>query len=113
EALLQVYTPEWPAVKQLDAQIASTEEDLKKAPAQVLVSMRKKKEAAESQEKSLVSAYSQQHGKTTAQTKAEIDLAAMTQDLTSDEQYLNTLLQKQRELTATAGDGGTNVSIAT
>ena len=36
----------------------------------------------------------------------------MTQQLTTDEQYLNTLLQKQRELSATSGDGGTNVSIA-
>ena len=113
EALLQMYTTEWPAVKQLDAQMASTEAELKKAPAQVLVSMKKKKEAAEAQEKSLVSAYSQQHGKTTAQTKAEIDLAAMTQDLTTDEQYMNTLLQKQRELSATGSDSGTNVSIAT
>src|SRR5207245_10448386 len=112
EALLQMYTTEWPAVKQLDAQMASTEAELKKAPAQVLVSMKKKKEAAEAQEKSLVSAYSQQHGKTTAQTKAEIDLAAMSQDLTTDEQYLNTLLQKQRELSATGSDSGTNVSIA-
>jgi len=36
----------------------------------------------------------------------------MTQQLATDEQYLNTLLQKERELNATAGDGGTNVSIA-
>jgi capsular exopolysaccharide synthesis family protein len=113
EALLQIYTEEWPEVKKLNAQIASTEADLKKAPAQVLVSMKKNYERAEAREKSLVSAYSQQHGKTVAQTKAEIDLAAMTQELTTDEQYLNTLLQKQRELSATSGDSGTNVSIAT
>src|SRR5437588_4887950 len=113
EELLQRFTKEWPEVKQIDARIVSTEADLKNAPAQVLMSMKKKKEAAEAQEKSLVSAYSQQHGKTTAQTKSEIDLAAMTQDLTTDEQYMNTLLQKQRELSATGSDSGTNVSIAT
>ena len=113
EALLQTYTPEWPAVKQLDAQIKSTETDLKKAPTQVLASMKKKYEAAQAQSKSLMSAYGQSHGLTTAQTKAEIDLAAMTQQLTTDEQYLNTLEQKQRELNATSSDGGTNVSIAT
>lgn len=111
-ALLQVYTPEWPEVKKLDAQIRSTEADLKKAPAQVLVSMRKRYETAEAHEKSLLGAYGKQHGKTTAQTKAEIDLAAMSQALATDEQYLNTLLQKQRELSATSGDAGTNVSIA-
>src|SRR5437879_11887815 len=36
----------------------------------------------------------------------------MREDLTRYEQYMNTLLQKQRELTATGGSGGTNVSIA-
>ena len=113
EALLQIYTKEWPEVKKIDAQIASTELQLKKAPTQVLASMKKRYEAAAATEKSLIRAYEGQHGKTTTRTKAEIDLAAMTQQLATDEQYLNTLLQKQRELNATSGDGGTNVSIAT
>ncbi|HEY6046315.1 MAG TPA: polysaccharide biosynthesis tyrosine autokinase [Pyrinomonadaceae bacterium] len=112
-ALLETYTKEWPGVKALDAQIASTEADLKRAPAQVVVSMKKRYEAAQAQTRSLVSAYGQSHGQTTEQTKAEIDLASMTQQLTTDEQYLNTLLQKQRELSATSGDAGTNVSVAT
>jgi polysaccharide biosynthesis transport protein len=112
EALLQIYTPEWPEVKKVEAQIRSKEDDLKRAPRQVLASMRKKYEAAAAQEKSLVAAYARQHGRTTEQTKARIDLAAMTQQLTTDEQYLNTLELKQRELSATSGDGGTNVSIA-
>jgi succinoglycan biosynthesis transport protein ExoP len=112
EALLQIYTKEWPEVKKIDAQISSTEAQLKKAPQQVLASMKKRLDAATAQEKSLIRAYERQHGKTTAQTKAEIDLAAMTQQLVSTEQYLNTLLQKLRELNATSGDGGSNVSIA-
>ncbi|HEX5705398.1 MAG TPA: polysaccharide biosynthesis tyrosine autokinase [Pyrinomonadaceae bacterium] len=112
EALLQIYTPEWPEVRKIDAQIKSTEADLKKAPVQVLASMKRNFEAAQAQERSLIRAYEGQHGKTTTRTKAEIDLAAMTQQLATDEQYLNTLLQKQRELNATSGDGGTNVSIA-
>ena len=112
EALLQVYTPEWPEVKKVEAQIKSKEEDLKRTPMQVLASMKKKYEAAAAEERSLVAAYARQHGRTTEQTKARIDLAAMTQQLTTDEQYLNTLELKQRELSATSGEGGTNVSIA-
>jgi polysaccharide biosynthesis transport protein len=111
-ALLQRYTKEWPEVKAIDAQIKSKEDDLKQAPLQILGAMKKKYEAAEAQYKDLVRQYSSAHGKTTEQTKAEIDLAAMTQQLTTDEQYLNTLLQKQRELNAVSGDAGTNVSIA-
>ena len=111
-ALLQRYTKEWPEVKAIDAQIKSKEDDLRQAPVQILGAMKKRYEAAEAQYKDLVKQYSSAHGKTTTQTKAEIDLAAMTQQLTTDEQYLNTLLQKQRELNALSGDGGTNVSIA-
>jgi capsular exopolysaccharide synthesis family protein len=111
-ALLQVYTKDWPEVQKIDAQIKSKEDDLKRAPQQVLGSMKKQYEAAEARYQSLVAAYSGAHSQTTAQTKAEIDLAAMTQQLTTDEQYLNTLLQKQRELNALSGDSGTNVAIA-
>src|SRR5687767_15157546 len=64
EALLQIYTKEWPEVKKIDAQIASTEAQLKKAPTQVLASIKKRYEAAQAQEKSLIRAYERQHGKT-------------------------------------------------
>jgi capsular exopolysaccharide synthesis family protein len=113
DALLQIYTPEWPDVKQIDAQIKATEDDLKKAPQQVLASMKKRYEAAAATEKSLIVAYEKQHGRTTQQTKAEIDLAAMTAELETDEQYLSTLTQKQRELSATSRDTGALVSVAT
>ncbi len=111
-ALLQVYTNDWPEVQKIDAQIKSKEDDLRRAPQQVLGSMKKQYEAAEARYKSLVAAYSEANSQTTAQTKAEIDLAAMTQQLATDEQYLNTLLQKQRELNALSGDSGTNVAVA-
>lgn len=111
-ALLQRFTPEWPEVKAIDAQIKSKEEDLKKAPLQILGAMKRRYEAAEAQYRDLVKQYSAAHGKTTAQTKAEIDLKAMEAQLSTDEQYLNTLLQKKRELEAVSGDGSTNVSIA-
>jgi polysaccharide biosynthesis transport protein len=113
DALLQIYTSEWPEVKKIDAQIRATEADLKKAPPQVLAAMKKRYEAAEATEKSLIAAYEKQHGLTTEQTKAEIDLAAMGKELETDEQYLNTLMQRQRELSATSRDAGTTVSVAT
>jgi uncharacterized protein involved in exopolysaccharide biosynthesis len=51
EALLQIYTAEWPEVKKLDAQIASTEADLKKSPTQVLASMKKNFERADARKR--------------------------------------------------------------
>jgi succinoglycan biosynthesis transport protein ExoP len=111
-ALLQKYTPEWPEVKQIQAQIKQVNEELAKAPKEVLASMKVSADAATKQQKSLESAYLKAHNITTQQTKNIVQLAAMTQELTTDQQYLNTLLQKRRELSATSGTGGTSVSIS-
>lgn len=111
-ALLAKYTPEWPDVKQVEAQIKQLEEELAKAPTEALASMKARADAAAAHQRSLEQAYSKAHGITTEQTRNIIRLTAMTQELTTDQQYLNTLLQKYRELSATSGEGGTNVSIS-
>jgi len=111
-ALLQKFTPEWPDVKQVQAQIKQLEEELAKAPKEVLASMKSSADAAANQQKSLESAYLRQHNVTTQQTKDIVQLAAMSQELATDQQYLNTLMQKGRELSATSGQGGTSVSVS-
>jgi polysaccharide biosynthesis transport protein len=113
EALLVVYTKEWPAVKKLDAQIAELEGELGKAPKEIVTSMQRKYEATVSKENLLRRSYEEQKATTTQLTRDQIDLLAMTQKLESNKQYLNTLLQKQRELDISSGNGGTEVSIAT
>ena len=65
------------------------------------------------QEKLLRHSYEQQKGATTQQTRDQIDLLAMTQELETNRQILNTLLQKQREYQVTNGDRSNEVSIAT
>lgn len=113
-ALLQSYTSEWPGVKQLDAQIEPLEKQLEIAPKEVFAALKARKDAAAAHEKSLVAAYAKQHGITTQQTKDSIDMAVLTQDLETEKQYLNTLMQRLRELTITTS-GGTpsEVSIST
>ena len=112
--LLQKYTPEWPDVKQIRAQIKEVEVELAKAPAEVLASMKARADAATALQRSLETAYSKQHGITTTRTRDIIQLAAMAQELVTDQQYLSTLMQKHRELTATGTDNrGTDVSVAT
>ncbi|HYW70880.1 MAG TPA: polysaccharide biosynthesis tyrosine autokinase, partial [Pyrinomonadaceae bacterium] len=110
-ALLQKYTREWPEVQQVEAQIAQVEDELKKAPVEVLASMKAKADAATSQLKGLQSAYAKESGVSAEQTKNIIELASKRADLASDQQYLNTLYQKRRELNAVSGDGGTSVSV--
>jgi capsular exopolysaccharide synthesis family protein len=110
--LLQKYTKEWPEVQQVDAQIAQLESELKKAPAEVLTTMKSKADAASSQLQGLQGAYTRESGLTAQQTKNVIELASMRADLASDQQYLNTLFQKRRELNAVSGETGTNVSVS-
>jgi polysaccharide biosynthesis transport protein len=113
EALLVIYTPEWPAVKKLDAQIKGLEQELKQAPPEIVTSIQRRFEAAVSRENLLKRSYDEQKATTTQQTRDQIDLLAITQTLESNKQYLNTLLQKQRELDVSNGNRMNEVSIAT
>jgi polysaccharide biosynthesis transport protein len=113
EALLTTYTPEWPEVKRIDAQLKGIEAELTKAPAEIVTSLQRKYEAAVSRENLLRRSYDEQKGTTTQQTRDQIDLLALTQQLETDRQYLNTLMQRQRELEVTSGDRSNDVSIAT
>jgi polysaccharide biosynthesis transport protein len=113
DSLLVIYTPEWPEVKKLEAQIKPIEDELAKAPTEIVNSMKRRYEAAAAKEQSLRRSYDQQKGKTTQQTRDQIDLLAITQDLETNKQYLNTLLQRQRELSVGQGVQTNDVSIAT
>jgi succinoglycan biosynthesis transport protein ExoP len=113
EALLMVYTPEWPEVKKIDAQIKPIEAELAKAPIEIVSSMRRRYEAAVAKENSLKRSYEQQKGTTTQQVRDQIDLIAISQELETNKQYLNTLVQRQRELQVTSNDRPNEVTIAT
>ena len=113
EALLMVYTSEWPAVKKIDAQIKPIEAELAKAPTEIVSSMKRRYEAAVAKENSLRRSYEQQKGTTTQQVRDQIDLIAISQELETNKQYLNTLVQRERELQVTSNDRPNEVTIAT
>ncbi len=112
DALLVVYTEDWPEVRKLDAQLKPLEADLEKAPAEIISSMKSLYEAAVAKEQSLKRSYEQQKGTTTQQTRDQIEMLAISQELETNKQYLNTLLQRQRELQVTQNDRPNEVSIA-
>jgi succinoglycan biosynthesis transport protein ExoP len=113
DAMLVIYTKEWPEVKKIDVQLERLQADLEKGPAEVVTSLQRKYEAALAREQSLRGAYEQQKGTTTQQTRDQIDLIAISQELETNKQYLNTLLQRQRELTVSSSDRPNEASIAT
>ena len=113
DALLITYTPEWPAVKKIDAQLKGLEAELDKAPPEIVTSIQRRYEAAVSRENLLRRSYETQKGTTTQQTRDQIDLLSMTQELESNRQRLNLLVQRQREFQLANGDRSNEVSIAT
>jgi succinoglycan biosynthesis transport protein ExoP len=113
DALLVVYTPEWPEAKKIEAQLKPLEAELAKAPSEVVSAMKSRYEAAAARENSLRRAYEQQRGTTTQQTRDQLMMIAQSQELETNKQYLNTLLQRQRELQVTSSDKTNEVTIAT
>lgn len=113
DALLTIYTPEWHEVKKIENQLKGLEAELEKAPEEIVTSIQRRYEAAAAKEGLLRRSYDQQKGTTTQQTRDQIDLLVITQELETNKQYLNTLLQRQRELQVSSGDRPNEVSIAT
>jgi capsular exopolysaccharide synthesis family protein len=113
DALLVIYTPEWPAVKKIDAQIAGIQQELDKAPSEILTSIQRRYEAAVTRANLLQRSHDEQKAKTTQRARDTIDLMAITHKLETNKQLLATLLQKQRELGFANGNQGNEVSIAT
>lgn len=110
-ALLVTYTKEWPEYKRTESSINRLKADLDKAAADTITSLRSQYESAQAHESSIREMYMKQRGTTDQQTRDQIEMAAYTQRLETNKQYLNTLLQKQREVQIAQGDKGSEVSI--
>ena len=110
-ALLVTYTPEWPEVKKTEAAIKRLEDELAKASQNSISMLKAEYEAAQVHEGSIREMYIRQRGITDQQTRDQIEMAAYTQRLETNKQYLNTLLQKQREVQIAQGDKGSEVRI--
>ncbi len=113
DELLATYTEEWPEVKKVNQQIKQLEEVLTVSPREVVSAMKIRYETALAREKMLRDTYMQQRGITSQQNQDMIALGAIRQELETNKQILNTLLQRQRELQITSNDRPNNVSVAT
>ncbi|HYJ85725.1 MAG TPA: polysaccharide biosynthesis tyrosine autokinase [Pyrinomonadaceae bacterium] len=114
DALLVAYTAEWPEVKKVESQLAPREKELEKATTEIVGGLKAGYEAAKSKENYLRSTFNEQRSKTTQQTHDQIEMMAISAELETNKQYLNALLQKQREIEGVNSSGRTNeVSVAT
>ena len=112
KATLEVtYTKEWPEVKKTEAAIKRLEEDLAREATESIAMLKQQYESALAHENSVREMYFKQRGTTDQQTRDQIEMAQYTQRLETNKQYLNTLLQKQREVQIAQGDKGSEVRI--
>lgn len=110
-ALLVTYTKDWPEVKKLDITINRLNDEIQKAANDAVIGLQKNYEAALAHENSVRDRYNEQRGTTNQQTRDQIEMTEFMQRLETNKQYLNTLLQKQRELQIAQGDRGNEISI--
>jgi capsular exopolysaccharide synthesis family protein len=110
-ALEVTYTKEWPEVKKMEVTIKRLNDELQKAASDAIEGLQKNYEAAQTHENSVRDRYIEQRGTTNQQTRDQIEMTEFNQRLETNKQYLNTLLQKQRELQIAQGDRGNEVSI--
>lgn len=114
DALLVAYTAEWPEVKKVESQLAPREKELERATNEIVGGLKARFESAKTKENYLRTTFNEQRSKTTQQTHDQIEMMAISAELETNKQYLNALLQKQRELEGVNSTGRTNeVSVAT
>lgn len=110
-ALLVTYTSEWPEVKKTVIAIQRLETELAKAVQETVGMLKAQVDAAQDHESRIREMYVKQRGTTDQQTRDQIEMAEFSQRLETNKQYLNTLLQKQREVQIAQGDTGSEVNI--
>lgn len=112
-ALAEVYTSEWPEVKQVDAQIRQLHEQLAHNTHDTFSSLNSKLDAAGAREAKLRQSYFEEQGAANTQAQAEVQLATLGQEIETNRQIYNTLIQHQTEMQISSLDKSNHVAIVT
>lgn len=115
DALEVAYTKEWPEVQKIEAQLKPREKELERVTTEIVQGVRVRYESAQTTEKLLTKSYMDQRGTTIQQTHDQIEMLAISQELETNKQFLNALLQKEKELHATQGstEKASDITVAT
>jgi capsular exopolysaccharide synthesis family protein len=113
QVLLLQYTSEWPAVKKLDKQKEQIQLALDKQAKDVVFSMKSRYETAVQHENGLRQTSERARGEAKGQSRSEMELGIIEQELETTQQLYNTAIQKQKELDVVGNETPSNISIAT
>lgn len=112
-ALLQQYTAEWPAVRQIDEQIAQVSRDLRQTAEGVVAALGTSYRAALARENELRQSYTQERAASRQQSQDESMMGSLDQELETNKQIYNTLFQRQNELRISSSGSMPSVTIPT
>ena len=111
-ALLAVYTPAWPEVQQIDAQLKQLSATLDAAAAQAANTLKLRLDAAVARERRLRAAYEHERATANHQTRDEVELAELNQGIETNKQIYSVLFQRQKEMEINASGKSQRVSLA-
>jgi polysaccharide biosynthesis transport protein len=112
-ALLRIYTREWPAVQAIEDQIKQVKSDLDRKPDEIKTKLKLQYDAALDTERNIKVNYERERGAAQEQGKKAIDIDSLSREIETNNQLLQTLLQKQNEIKLTSSDNANNVSVST
>jgi capsular exopolysaccharide synthesis family protein len=113
QALLLQYTPEWPAVKKLEKQKEQIQVSLDKQAKDVVSAMKSRYEAAVNRENGLRQSNAQARGQAKGQSRSEMELGIIQQELETTQQLYNTAIQGKKEFDVTGAEVPNNITIST
>jgi len=112
-SLAEVYTSEWPEVKQVDAQIRQLREQVSRSAHDSISALSSKLDAAAAREGKLRQSYSEEQGAANTQAQAEVQLVTLNQEIETNRQVYNMLIQHQTEMQISSLDKSNHVAIVT
>jgi succinoglycan biosynthesis transport protein ExoP len=110
-ALEVTYTKEWPEVKKIDVALKPLEAELDRMVNETIGALKTKYDSSLAHENSIRTMYNSQKGTTSQQTRDQIEVASQKQSIETNQQYLNTLLNRSRDVQALNNDHANEVNV--
>jgi succinoglycan biosynthesis transport protein ExoP len=113
-ALLEIYTADWPEVKQLTSQIETLRQERETLARATISSLKSNLAAAIDRESKLRESYFKENGIASQQSQDAMELDNLNRQIETNKQIYTLLFQRQKELEINAiGKSGSHLSIVT
>jgi len=111
--LIEIYTADWPEVKKLDSEILQVRKDMEQSARDIVMSLKTKLTTATARETRLRLAYENERGLANNQTTNQVSVGSLNQQIETQRQVYNMLIQRQTEMQVNSLDRSNHVGIVT